>query len=554
MRLHLASNKLYGNVGIRFLARCIDTLVLGLFWPLLLAYILQSQNVSLFLVRIGIVLSCALFPFMLASILYTTEFIHRFGGTIGKLLLNLRVRDEESKYVSRKVAFFREFIAKPISAFFFVGYIAILFNKEHRGWHDDLSGTYVTKKGNRTIIGLLILLFLLILHVLLYKNLFSIWNGNASLQQNVHELFTPSSLPPLPTSEDRKPLSQTLSPEGKTWLLALGGFTFAQNNEGFDQLQSPTSNYILKASLIESWDIKNKDDAFKILTWLKVMGHSAQFDLLRKDLVAQTHGSEDEYKRLKPQFVSKLRLESTKASSFILDLVWDHRDDLSSKKLLAWDYGRMIGVARWSYSAGFISEEEAWKNMLFAGQQIQHSYSSWDDYERNYLLGRSFWKHSIANGDIASGLTWLENNPKSPWKTVPWNLPEIDSIATSRVMERIICGDAACTYLAEEPYFDSASQLPDNYFPNIPIYKDAQVFNIGETTGYKVALFSTQETGSQGVSRVLSFYTDFFKANGWKQESGMLSGLSFSKSGISVSVGARLDASGIVRFSIQHSK
>jgi uncharacterized RDD family membrane protein YckC len=65
------------------------------------------------------------------------------GATIGKGLLGLRVvrADGYPPTIGRSLI---RFIGYGLSAIvFFLGYIWVLFDNEHRAWHDDLAGTWV---------------------------------------------------------------------------------------------------------------------------------------------------------------------------------------------------------------------------------------------------------------------------------------------------------------------------------------------------------------------------------------------------------------------------
>lgn len=206
------------------------------------------------------------------------------------------------------------------------------------------------------------------------------------------------------------------------WLLAAGGVISAQNREGFDQLKVNTDPEMVKKILTQGWNVQSREDALKMLGWLQTTGHTAEFDQMRAYLLEKTHGDSTVYQASKSQLITDMGLQNTPAQIFLLDFVWQHRDDLAEKKLFAWDNMRMIAVARWSYTAGYISENEAWAYMLYAGKQLQSHYTSWDDLEKNYLLGRAFWSHSNDASALQDGLNWLHTNPASPWKTIPWEI------------------------------------------------------------------------------------------------------------------------------------
>lgn len=80
-------------------------------------------------------------PFVVA--LYYIGLWALTGATVGKSLLGLRVvgADGFPPSIGRSII---RFIGYGLSAIvFFLGFIWILFDNEHRGWHDELAGTWV---------------------------------------------------------------------------------------------------------------------------------------------------------------------------------------------------------------------------------------------------------------------------------------------------------------------------------------------------------------------------------------------------------------------------
>ncbi len=61
------------------------------------------------------------------------------------------------------------------------------------------------------------------------------------------------------------------------------------------------------------------------------------------------------------------------------------------KTIKAYEMYRAILLAYLGYNARFFSYEEALDWCLRAGLELQKTYSSWDDYYENYLLGYCFW-------------------------------------------------------------------------------------------------------------------------------------------------------------------
>ncbi len=60
------------------------------------------------------------------------------------------------------------------------------------------------------------------------------------------------------------------------------------------------------------------------------------------------------------------------------------------RTMKAFDLFRVIMLANFGYTAGYISYEESMDWCLEAGKELQKTYRSWDDYIENYLLGYCF--------------------------------------------------------------------------------------------------------------------------------------------------------------------
>ncbi len=87
--------------------------------------------------------------FLLAplTILYTTFFTSKFGGTIGKLIFGLKIVNKETGVLlDRKQAFYRLILGYAFSnEFFGLGYLKVIKSKDKLAWHDELFETKVTK-------------------------------------------------------------------------------------------------------------------------------------------------------------------------------------------------------------------------------------------------------------------------------------------------------------------------------------------------------------------------------------------------------------------------
>jgi uncharacterized RDD family membrane protein YckC len=79
--------------------------------------------------------------------IYTILMIGKYQGTIGKLLLKIRVVGKNGVKISYGLAAYREIVGITISAgVFLLGFIWAFFDEYNQAWHDKLAKTYVIKE------------------------------------------------------------------------------------------------------------------------------------------------------------------------------------------------------------------------------------------------------------------------------------------------------------------------------------------------------------------------------------------------------------------------
>ncbi|MFI9204711.1 DUF1266 domain-containing protein [Streptomyces sp. NPDC053048] len=94
------------------------------------------------------------------------------------------------------------------------------------------------------------------------------------------------------------------------------------------------------------------------------------------------------------------------------------------RSVLAWDYGRASGMARWGVGARFGSVAEAEAAVIRAGRVSQATYNSWADFSAGYVLGRCLHFDDEEFGNWYQGVLeahrLLFSDPQSPWLNIPW--------------------------------------------------------------------------------------------------------------------------------------
>jgi uncharacterized RDD family membrane protein YckC len=153
----LAAGRHYGGFWIRFLARLIDGIIVGVVnfivrVPLMLMFGVGTMGIGgfggargglIFGPAMAAVLGISMLIGLVLGAAYEVYFLSTYGATPGKMALGLRVIRTDGGPISPMLALGRHF-AMWISAFvFMIGYIMAAFDSEKRALHDRICETRV---------------------------------------------------------------------------------------------------------------------------------------------------------------------------------------------------------------------------------------------------------------------------------------------------------------------------------------------------------------------------------------------------------------------------
>ena len=164
------------------------------------------------------------------------------------------------------------------------------------------------------------------------------------------------------------------------------------------------------------WNVNNQDELLRTLNWLQFKGHRFDFSELGRQVDAMSE----------PQFVAAqgaLRKEGQDPHR--LEVVRKNFRFLGERGIVAWDLVRYIALCRWGYLAGYLSEPEAWDRIMPAALRLQQTFSSWQDLQTDFLIGREFWswKQTQENGDRFRAIyERFIKDSNSPWNVNPWTM------------------------------------------------------------------------------------------------------------------------------------
>ncbi len=140
----------YAGFWIRFAAKFIDGIILGIFNQIVLAVMgmgaFQTQTYgpgSTDVEEAVQMMWLAQLVIFAANCAYNTLFVGAWGGTPGKLLCGLRIVQPDGSKVSYLRAFGRYFAEILSAMILLIGYIMAAFDKEKRALHDRIASTRV---------------------------------------------------------------------------------------------------------------------------------------------------------------------------------------------------------------------------------------------------------------------------------------------------------------------------------------------------------------------------------------------------------------------------
>ena len=258
--------------------------------------------------------------------------------------------------------------------------------------------------------------------------------SNLRVPKDEVAVFVTSMVKPVPLSPDRFGwIINYWKPAPRPWVvtpqqmqrhaLALNGILDSQNGAihscldfTLDEDMEMDETLQVRKVLAEWWGIHSREELVDMLVKLQngEHGHRKKYWEIRKKLL--------EAKMEHYLEVINQEGPGTPAQRFI---VATHLGPMrgNTLPLTAWDFGRYIFLCRAGYNARWLTEEEAWFRILPAARLLQASYSSWDEFAMDYLLGRYFWNPDMAteNESVRYIIGLLENPEGGLWGVIPWD-------------------------------------------------------------------------------------------------------------------------------------
>jgi len=173
----------------RFIAFLIDLFIklgITLGWVM---YISKSNTIEQFMSLLLWIIIFSIFSGFLIEAIITPLLISEFGGSLGKIITGIEIVSTASKRLSFWKAVFRNYVGYVISGIFlWLGFIWIFIDKDHRGWHDLASDTYVRLvRKSGWIIGLLSLIVIMFVNIFMLSLTIQNFSSNKQIYTDLFE-------------------------------------------------------------------------------------------------------------------------------------------------------------------------------------------------------------------------------------------------------------------------------------------------------------------------------------------------------------------------------
>ena len=192
--------------------------------------------------------------------------------------------------------------------------------------------------------------------------------------------------------------------------LVFGAVLTTRNQMPFDELQAAEYKDASIQVLGSAWDVTDTATAKETLESLLTEGHRADTDPMLADLRTPEAATENSAEFQAYEDVKKNLMNDYGYTAEQIDGI---------KTISAWDYDRLVNVARFSYSAGYITEQEMWDYINKAVTQAKNDYNSWEEYFAGVMLGRTL-SYGQPFADSKAQADALLKDGKSVYKTHPF--------------------------------------------------------------------------------------------------------------------------------------
>jgi len=160
----------------------------------------------------------------------------------------------------------------------------------------------------------------------------------------------------------------------------------------------------MRESLAGTWSVTSHEDIVSLVTRMTPHGHNDDFREMAADVKLRT-----------PVERAIISASSDAWPSYMWEYTEYVDETWGDKGILAWDLARMGAMVQWGYTAGYLSYEEALELIEPAARLAQETFSSWEEFTRNYLDGYNWW----ARNDVYTAREKNEAELKERYGEIP---------------------------------------------------------------------------------------------------------------------------------------
>lgn len=190
---------------------------------------------------------------------------------------------------------------------------------------------------------------------------------------------------------------------------------------GADESQLELVASQARQSLSSSWGVEDAAGLIEMADWLMNEGHNK--DAL--DFLGECGGNDVTDR---DAFAASLKEQNLDEGTYIsLLAAYDAKSAYGDGAIAAWDLSRVGTIMGFGYAAGYCSYEEAMDKILEAAEKSQEIYDSWENFNKSYLYGYSYWAEeslddetsgAAERAELISGMEAQANGPFS----IDWNM------------------------------------------------------------------------------------------------------------------------------------
>ncbi|WP_374075406.1 DUF1266 domain-containing protein [Bdellovibrio bacteriovorus] len=213
---------------------------------------------------------------------------------------------------------------------------------------------------------------------------------------------------------------QELAPEIKEQVLnEIGEYFFR-----LDMNYGPDIKADCIGILEEFWAVHDKKSALVNLENIRTQGHRTKFNVLKSTLPSDGNidfAAMEKFKQIFCFDFAENQEMQMSDDDYRKLATWLQSTNkyLKESNILAWDAARYIHLVRLSFVSGYLSDNEAWAEILKLAPIIEDRFDSWMEFSQSFLIGRTFWSGG-ADPQVKSICERLLGHPASPWQFINW--------------------------------------------------------------------------------------------------------------------------------------